>query len=55
MGKIYKEGIWLTHDVKQTLLELEWEVNRLERHHCEIALLPERWEKVVENGGNYFD
>jgi len=20
----------------------------------EIALLPERWEKVVENGGNYF-
>jgi len=20
-----------------------------------IALLPERWEKVVENGGNYFD
>jgi len=24
-------------------------------YHRGIVLLPERWEKVVENGGNYFD
>jgi len=24
-------------------------------YHRGIALLPERWEKVVENGRNYFD
>jgi len=23
-------------------------------YHRGIALLPKRWEKVIENGGNYF-
>jgi len=30
-------------------------MDRHERYQSRIALLPERWGKVVENGENYFD
>ncbi|KYN14785.1 hypothetical protein ALC57_12993 [Trachymyrmex cornetzi] len=53
MGLPNKKG---TEEGINSDIKNEWIALKDIAFYCRgIALLPERWEKVVENGGNYFD